>query len=113
MEYLVNANWTGYEYESTPIVEEGTYILDLSDIIVDHAAEDYMDEWGYPSKKWHEKSKRCEGTVKWIIGIGDTSIGNVEVENGKQVIYDLTGRRIENLSGTGIYIVNGKKVIIK
>ncbi|MBR2637634.1 MAG: hypothetical protein IKD40_02170 [Bacteroidaceae bacterium] len=113
LEYLVNANWTGYEYESTPIVEEGTYILDLSDIIVDHAAEDYMDEWGYPSKKWHEKSKRCEGTVKWIIGIGDTSIGNVEVENGKQVIYDLTGRRIENLSGTGIYIVNGKKVIIK
>ena len=28
-------------------------------------------------------------------------------------IYDLTGRRVENIANAGIYIVNGKKVIVK
>ena len=29
------------------------------------------------------------------------------------VIYDLTGRRVENITAPGIYIVNGKKVLVK
>lgn len=36
---------------------------------------------------------------------------NAEVENN--VIYDLTGRRIEKITESGIYIVNGKKVLVK
>ena len=45
--------------------------------------------------------------------------GTTEIEmpmaNGQQpaVIYDLTGRRIEKIVEKGIYIVNGKKVVIK
>lgn len=43
---------------------------------------------------------------------GTTGISEVETEAGNAVIYDLTGRRVEKAIN-GIYIVNGKKVIVK
>ncbi|MBO5678936.1 MAG: InlB B-repeat-containing protein [Bacteroidaceae bacterium] len=45
----------------------------------------------------------------------ESGIGQLTIDKSQLTIYDLTGRRItdtENLKG-GIYIVNGKKVIIK
>ena len=44
---------------------------------------------------------------------GTTGIENVEVENASNVIYDLTGRRVEAITAPGIYIVGGKKVLVK
>ena len=44
---------------------------------------------------------------------GTTGIENVEVENEVKTIYDLTGRRVETITAPGIYIVNGKKVLVK
>ena len=44
---------------------------------------------------------------------GTTAIENVEVENEVKVIYDLTGRRVEEITAPGIYIVNGKKTLVK
>ena len=44
---------------------------------------------------------------------GTTGIENVEVENEVKVIYDLTGRRVEAITAPGIYIVGGKKVLVK
>lgn len=45
---------------------------------------------------------------------GTTGIENVKGENGKvKTIFDLTGRRVENITAPGIYIVNGKKVLVK
>ena len=44
---------------------------------------------------------------------GTTGIENVEVENEVEAIYDLTGRRVEAITAAGIYIVNGKKVLVK
>ena len=46
-------------------------------------------------------------------GEGTTAIGNVEVENTVKTIYDLTGRRVEVITAPGIYIVDGKKVLVK
>ena len=45
---------------------------------------------------------------------GTTSIDNSQltIDNSQLVIYDLTGRRVEKME-KGIYIVNGKKVVIK
>ena len=45
---------------------------------------------------------------------GATGIGEVNIEDsGSGVIYDLQGRRVEQITSPGIYIVNGKKVLVK
>ena len=46
-------------------------------------------------------------------GEGTTGVENVEVENEVKAIYDLTGRRVEEITAPGIYIVNGKKTLVK
>ena len=47
-------------------------------------------------------------------GEGTTGIDEVKTENGEvKAIYDLTGRRVENVTAPGIYIVGGKKVLVK
>ena len=43
-----------------------------------------------------------------------TAIEEVKAENDEvKAIYDLTGRRINEIAGPGIYIVGGKKVLVK
>ena len=42
-----------------------------------------------------------------------TSIEDITVENSANVIYDLTGRKVDAITTAGIYIVNGKKVLVK
>ena len=44
---------------------------------------------------------------------GTTAIENVEVENEVKAIYDLAGRRVENVTAPGIYIVNGVKRVVR
>ena len=109
--YLVNAQWTGFEYQSSPITAAGSYTLDLSQIVVDHAAEEGIDEWGYPATTWHSQNQSCAGTYTWTIG--DAAIRNTNVAEGEQVVYDILGRRVKGITGAGIYIVNGKKMIVK
>jgi hypothetical protein len=41
-----------------------------------------------------------------------TGVENVEIRNGKEEIYDLTGRRVNALE-RGIYITGGKKILVK
>lgn len=112
LEYLVNAEWVDNDYKTTPITEAGTYTLDVSQIVVDHGAEEYTDEWGYPNTRWREKAKSCEGIYTWNV-TGGAGIEDLKAVEGEQVIYDLLGRRIDNITNAGIYIVNGKKVIVK
>ena len=47
-------------------------------------------------------------------GEGTTGVDEI-TENRVQstVIYDLTGRKVENITAPGIYVVNGKKVLVK
>ena len=45
---------------------------------------------------------------------GTTGIDEVKSENGNvKTIYDLTGRKVEAITAPGIYIVGGKKVLVK
>ena len=47
-------------------------------------------------------------------GEDTTAIDEVKTENGEvKVIFDLTGRRVSEITSPGIYIVNGKKVLVK
>ena len=43
----------------------------------------------------------------------DTAIEEIEVENDADVIFDMQGRRLEEITQPGIYIVNGKKIFVK
>lgn len=83
LEYLVNAEWTGFEYAATPITAEGTYTLNLADIVVNFAGEDYIDEWGYPNTKWHETNKSCQGTVEWTITAGGVAPAPEGIDTSK------------------------------
>ena len=41
------------------------------------------------------------------------SIKDIDCDNENVVIYDLSGRRINTITNAGIYIVNGKKELVK
>ena len=42
-----------------------------------------------------------------------TAIEDVECEETETVIYDLQGRRIKEITASGIYVINGKKTIVR
>ena len=44
---------------------------------------------------------------------GETAIEEVNVENVNVIIYDLQGLRVKEITEGGIYIINGKKVLVK
>lgn len=54
-------------------------------------------------------------TRQIIIKVGNdaTGISDIETESGQQVIYNLRGQRVEKPTRGGIYIINGKKVLMK
>ena len=53
-------------------------------------------------------------SLSFRFGEGTTGIEEVKGENGEvKAIFDLTGRRVEAITAPGIYIVNGKKVLVK
>ena len=57
-------------------------------------------------------------TVNFTVTVGtegnDTGVNEVKCQNGEgKAIYDLTGRRVERITSPGVYIVDGKKVLIK
>lgn len=109
--YLAGEYDEGYNFHSAPITAAGSYTLNLADVKVDYASEAGTDEYGYPTTIWNA-SGSIEKTYTWTI-TGEASVENIEVADGEQVIYDLLGRRVEKITGAGIYIVNGKKVVIK
>lgn len=70
-----------------------------------------------------EGYKKFEGEADFTEGLEYTLVATLEAEgsalnvitvdaNGEAVIYDLQGRRVHNPS-TGIYIINGEKVLLK
>jgi hypothetical protein len=42
-----------------------------------------------------------------------TGINNISVKNPIQNIYNLNGVRVDKVGNKGLYIINGKKVIVK
>ncbi len=85
----------------TPITAAGTYTLYIEDMSIMVAGEYTNGLEAYQYTFTFDGSKVTTG------------IDNVESENAAKVIYDLTGRKIENITKAGIYIVNGKKVLVK
>ena len=71
--------------------------------------------WLNNSHKAYLPASEANGAAYYSFrfGEGTTGVENVEVESAVNVIYDLTGRRVEAITAPGIYIVNGKKTLVK
>ena len=90
-------------YKPVAITAAGTYTLDASQIIVGY---------GYDAASYtYNAQGSAEGTFTWTIG--DTAIDGIEADAENAEIHDITGRRVENITKAGIYIVGGKKVLVK
>ena len=60
--------------------------------------------------------KNAEGVKSYSFRFGEGTTGVdelIEQRVESKVIFDLTGRRVEAITAPGIYIVNGKKVLVK
>ena len=82
---------------------EGKYTLNLADVTVyygyDAATYDYYAFGSIEDTYTFDKNT--------------TAIEDVEAEAENAEIYDLTGRRVNEITKAGIYIVNGVKRVIK
>lgn len=83
----------------TPITAAGTYTLYIEDYNI--ATTDWMNQEILPAQ-----------TLTFTI-VETTDIEDIDAEVENDVIYDLSGRRITEITKSGIYIVNGKKVLVK
>ena len=50
--------------------------------------------------------------IRFNFGGETTAIDGAEVESTVKTIYDLSGRKVSGMSAPGLYIVNGKKVLV-
>ncbi len=95
---------------ATEITEAGTYtiIIPAGKFYVTASYEGYDQATG----EYIYSKVSDEITLTFTV---DPALGieNVEGENGETVIFDITGRKIETITAPGIYIVNGKKVLVK
>ena len=91
---------------------------DLGSSDVAHA---YMYEVGYPSNKVNNRDNRLAfwnggadsgSTLQIYFAKVTTAVDFVTADKADGAIYDLTGRRV-NATEKGIYIVGGKKVLVK
>ena len=134
--YLINAPETQGSYEMTQTTgapEPTTNLLRISDAETEGTSESsnvYVlanKEEGVGFYRWTGGllgSGRVylpgdTSALSNFLGFDDETTGIKSIENGKLIIdnyYDLSGRRIANgqkPTAKGVYIVNGKKVIIK
>jgi hypothetical protein len=45
--------------------------------------------------------------------VDPTGIEDVEAEEGEVAVYDMQGRRLDKITAPGLYIIGGKKVLVK
>ena len=83
----------------TPITAAGTYTL-------------YIEDYNIGTTDWMNMEILPAQTLTFTIA-EPTAIEGIEAEVENNAIYDLTGRKIETITKGGIYIVNGKKVLVK
>ena len=87
----------------------GLYKADMAGgVWLNNANKAYLPASAVPA------AAQSAASFSFRFGEGTTGISEVKGENGEvKAIYDLTGRKVETISAPGIYIVGGKKVLVK
>ena len=98
-------------------ITKEAYVLGVDDegVVGLYKADMAGGVWLNNANKAYLPATAANGAASYSFrfGEGTTAIENVEVENEVKAIFDLTGRRVEAITAPGIYIVNGKKVLVK
>ena len=103
------------EYKTT--ANSNTYVLqkkgnDVAFYLVGESAQPTVGAY-----RCYMVYESAAGAPKFSFGRGEgtTSIDNSQltIDNSQLIIYDLLGRKVETMEKGGMYIVNGKKVIVK
>ena len=102
-EYEFSISWFFYDFDdmllmfNPAITEAGVYTLSIP-----------------AGSLKTESGKECEAAeFQFTVVATDTAIDAVDAEAVDNVIYDVTGRRVNEVTKAGIYIVNGKKMLVK
>ena len=105
----VITNSVGMSY--LPVNAESTKYFN---VVVDEAAPNgHVAEFNLNVTELYEDKNVWDCPFVLTVGDDDTSIEKVQSVDGKPVdIYDLSGRKVYNPK-TGIYIVNGKKTVVR
>ena len=120
---------TGYECEVVASAEEpavnylkvsngsvsgdGTiYALAKKDVVGFYPVKDGIT---VPAGKAYIVVEKEEAPVKGYFALGDEAdaINNIAVEAANGAIYNIAGQKMESIKNGGLYIVNGKKVVVK
>jgi hypothetical protein len=108
---FVNTNVVGESYIlSNPASGVGLYKVELNKkgntAFLNNGGKAYLPASAVPAAQQVQGFKFGDFT--------STAIEGVETGNtGVKVIYDLGGRRINSITTAGVYIINGKKVMVK
>ena len=99
-------------------IEEEAYVLGNVDGVVGlYKAEMAGGVWLNNANKAYLPASAVPNKSAAFYGFdwnGTTGISEVKGESGNvKVVFDLTGRRVENITAPGIYVVGGKKVLVK
>ena len=102
-------------------IDEEAYVLSKVDGVVGFYKAEMVDgTWLNNATKAYLPASAVPAELQdaasfsFRFGEGTTGINEVKGENGNvKAIFDLTGRRVENIAAPGIYIVGGKKVLVK
>ncbi|MBO5135296.1 MAG: hypothetical protein J6C15_09125 [Bacteroidaceae bacterium] len=97
-------------------IDEEAYVLSKVDGVVGfYKAEMTNGTWLNNATKAYLPASVASGAASYSFrfGEGTTGVEKVEIRNEKSEIFDLTGRRVENISAPGIYIINGVKTLVK
>ena len=97
-------------------ITKEAYVLGIVDGVVGlYEAKMAGGVWLNNANKAYLPATAANGAASYSFrfGEGTTGVENVEVENEVKAIFDLAGRRVEEITAPGLYIVGGKKTLVK